>query len=52
MEIYEKDVINEATNKAILVPFKSLKLSYENLKIGKPYRQDDPTALVQEIYPQ
>lgn len=45
MELNEKDLANE--NKTPNINFKSLKLTYTQLRIGKPYRFNDPTALVQ-----
>jgi hypothetical protein len=39
-------------HKPITSPFKSLKISYSQLRIGQPFRFNDPTALTQEIYPQ
>jgi DNA-directed RNA polymerase beta subunit len=39
-------------HKNINLSFKSLRLTFTQLRLGKPYRYNDPTALVQEIYPQ
>ncbi len=48
MEIHEKDFSpDNASNKHAIIPFKSFKISFEDLRIGKPYRLNDPTSLVQ-----
>ena len=54
MELHDKDLLPElpTSNKAPSLPFHSLKISYSQLRLGKPYRFNDPTALTQEIYPQ
>jgi DNA-directed RNA polymerase I subunit RPA2 len=38
-------------NKPPPLPFQSLQLTYSQLRVGKPYRHNDPNALTQEIYP-
>lgn len=53
MELNFADIPPEnVQGKPIAVPFRSLKLSYSQLKLGQPYRFNDPTALHQEVYPQ
>lgn len=54
MELHEDDLAPEITNNKspYNLPFKYLKLSFSHLEIGKPFRSNDPTALVQEILPQ
>lgn len=48
MELHEKDILPEMTaHKAPNLTFKSLKLTYSQLRIGKPYRYNDPSALTQ-----
>lgn len=45
-------MVDSNGSKNVVVPFRCFKLSFDALRIGKPYRLNDPTALVQEIYPQ
>lgn len=53
MELNLADIPHEQLqNKVAALPFKSIKISYSQLKLGQPYRFNDPTALHQEIYPQ
>jgi len=53
MQLHEKDILLELANhKSVPLNFKSLKITYTQLRIAKPYRFNDPTALNQEIYPQ
>lgn len=54
MELHDKDLLPELpnNNKTPSLPFRSLKITYSQLRLGKPYRFNDPTALTQEIYPQ
>jgi hypothetical protein len=48
MELHDKDILPELTaHKNLNLTFKSLKLTYTQLRLGKPYRYNDPTALVQ-----
>ena len=51
MELNLTDLIGEHPSLKNL-PFRSLKVTYSHFKIGQPYRFDDPTALLQEVYPQ
>ena len=54
MELHEDDLAPEITNNKspYNLPFKYIKLSFSHLEIGKPFRTNDPTVLVQEILPQ
>jgi DNA-directed RNA polymerase I subunit RPA2 len=53
MELHDKDLLPDTPAlKVPALPFRSLKLSYSQLRLGKPYRYNDPTALTQEVYPQ
>ena len=45
MEIFEKDVNSENQTKEILLPFKNFKLGFLDLKLGQPFRNNDPTIL-------
>jgi len=48
MELHEKDIQIETTlSKPPSLTFRSLKITYSQLRLGKPYRYNDPTALVQ-----
>lgn len=47
MEINLSDIPQDILNKPTAVPFKSLKISFSQLKVGQPYRFNDPTALHQ-----
>ena len=52
MEINEKDIVSENQTKELTLPFKSFKLGFADMKLGKPFRSNDPTVLEQEIYSQ
>lgn len=54
MELHERDLqIEAAAHKAPpTMPYRSFKLSYAQLRIGRPYRSNDPAALLQELLPQ
>jgi hypothetical protein len=49
MELHEKDIIPELTShkNPPNLNFKELKLTYTQLRLGRPYRYNDPSALVQ-----
>jgi DNA-directed RNA polymerase I subunit RPA2 len=51
MELNSHDLAHDA-NKPLPTPFQMFKLTFSQLKIGQPYRFNDPTAIHQEIYPQ
>jgi DNA-directed RNA polymerase I subunit RPA2 len=52
MELHEQDLEPEMNKVAMKLPFSFIKLSFSHLEIGKPFRSNDPKALVQEIFPQ
>jgi DNA-directed RNA polymerase I subunit RPA2 len=53
MELNQADILHEnPNNRALKLPYHSIKITYSQLKLGQPYRFSDPTALTQEIYPQ
>ena len=48
MELFSADLPPEHKQ----LPFSQIKITFTQLKIGQPYRFNDPTAVHQEIYPQ
>jgi DNA-directed RNA polymerase I subunit RPA2 len=48
MELNLSDIhADHPNNKSVTLPFRSIKITYSQLKIGQPYRFNDPTALHQ-----
>ena len=50
MELQKGEI--QIENKIVYFPFHKLKVSFENIVIGKPLQTNDPTAKHLEIYPQ
>ena len=52
MEVHQRDAAVELpSNRQGALPFQSLQITYSQLRIGRPYRAQDPNALIQEVYP-
>ena len=48
MELNQADILaDNANNKALKLPYNSIKITYSQFKLGHPYRFSDPTALTQ-----
>ena len=53
MELNQTDINHEnLTQKNLPVPFNTIKIHFSQLKLGQPYKFNDPTAIHQEILPQ
>ena len=55
MELHPSDLSHDHSHpqtKHQVLPFNSLKITFSQLRVGQPYRFNDPSALHQEIYPQ
>lgn len=51
MELNQADISPEHLQGKTL-PFRSIKITFNQLKLGQPYRFNDPNVIHQEIYPQ